>query len=167
MARVFDLDFKDAKICNRDFAGEKWGPDQRQFQIDISGDPQLVEKLSKDGVRLWQPESQNDIDPPKTYMTVKVDYRFGTVPIAMITPEGSAIKLTAQNVGELDSAWIESSEMHVHGSSYENRGRSGVSVYLDTLVVHLMSKEEVDKRRSSDAARMNPVLEKYKDLFGV
>lgn len=167
MARVFDLDLVDAKICNRDFGGEKWGPDQRQFQIDISNDPKLVEDLIKDGVRLWQPESNNEVDPPRAYLTVKVDYRFGQVPIAMIAPDGSARKLTSRDVEELNSAWIKHSEMHIHGSSYEGRGRSGVSVYLDTLVVHLMSKEEVEERRSSDAARMNSVLEKYRGIFGL
>lgn len=164
MARVFDLDFSGARLLSRDFAGQKFGPDQRQFRIEIE-DQQLVEKLIKDGVNLWQPDRVDSDEPIRSYMNVKVSYRFGAPDIAMVTPEGNAIVLTEKTVDELDTAWIKNTEMHVHGSTYERMGRTGVTVYLDTLVVWLMSNAEREEIVAENQSRSNPVKDRFRKLF--
>lgn len=165
MARVFDMDFADVRLVSRDFAGNKFGPDNRQFAIEIE-DHDLAQKLINDGVSFWRQESKNEDEGPKMYMNVKVSYRFGSPDIAMITPDGNAVVLTESTVHELDSAWIKGAELHVHGSTYERGARSGVTVYLDTLIVHLMSQEEQDEIRAENQFRGNPIRDKYKNIFG-
>ena len=90
MARVFDMDFENVRIVSRDFGGETFGPDQRQFKVVIE-DPEFIQKLIDDGVKIWCPEKQSPDDPPVGYMTVKVSYRFGAPKIALLTPEGNAM----------------------------------------------------------------------------
>ena len=167
MARVFDLDFENVRIVSRDFAGENYGPDQRQFKVVIE-DPEIINNLRNDGVNVWCPERQNPDDPPVGYLTVKVSFRFLPHPkIALVTPEGNFQVFNESNVREIDKAWINGVELHVHGSTWERpNGQKGVSVYLDTFVGHLISKEERDELMGESQYRNDPIRNKYKELFG-
>ena len=165
MAKIGEMDFYGAKILNRDFGGEKFGPDARQFSIEIE-DPEMQQRLANDGVRLWHSNYVVDDEPPKVYMNVRVDFRFNDVDIAMITPEGNAIRLDERSVHELDKAWIKNSEMHVVLNSYKRPGREGVTAYCKTLVVWLMSKDERETIMEERGTPSNPIKEKYKDIFG-
>ena len=167
MARVFDLDFEGVRIVSRDFAGANYGPDQRQFKVVVE-DPEIIMNLQRDGVNIWCPEPQNPDDPPVGYLTVKVSYRFQPYPkIALITPEGNAQLFSENNVHELDKAWIKDVELHIHGSSWERpNGAKGVSVYLDTFVGHLISKEEREELMGESQYRSDPIRNKYRNLFG-
>lgn len=165
MARLFDMDFNDVALYSRDFSGEAYGPDSRQFKLKID-DPELVQQLLNDGVNLWEAKKQNDIDPSDWYMTVKVSYKFGCPDVALVTPDGTPIMLYEHSIGDLDSAFIKKADLHVHGSSWERRGNSGVTVYLDTLVAFLMTDEEREEIKSNLRNRSNPIRDKYKDMFG-
>lgn len=166
MARVFDLDFENARIVSRDFAGATYGPDQRQFKVVVE-DPEIIEGLKRDGVNIWCPERQNEDDPVVGYLTVKVSYRFGAPKIALITPEGNGTLFNENTVQELDRAWIKNVELHIHGSTWERpNGQKGVSVYLDTFVGHLISKEEREELMQENQYRNDPVRNKYKGIFG-
>lgn len=166
MARVFDLDFENVRIVSRDFAGETYGPDQRQFKVVIE-DPDLIQNLINDGVKIWCPERQSPDDPVVGYLTVKVSYRFGAPKIALLTPEGNAHIFDERNVQELDKAWIKDVELHIHGSTWERpNGQKGISVYLDTFVGHLISKEERDELMRESQYTNDPVRNKYKGIFG-
>lgn len=167
MARVFDLDFENVRIVSRDFAGANYGPDQRQFKVVVE-DPELIENLRRDNVNIWCPEPQNPDDPVVGYLTVKVSYRFLPHPkIMLLTPEGNAQLFNENNVHEIDKAWIKDVELHIHGSSWERpNGQKGVSVYLDTFVGHLISKEERDEIMGESQYRNDPIRNKYRNLFG-
>ena len=167
MARVFDLDLEGVRVVSRDFAGANYGPDQRQFKVVIE-DPNLIENFKRDGINIWCPEPQNPDDPRVGYLTVKVSYRFMPGPkILLLTPEGNAQKFSENNVHELDKAWIKDVELHIHGSSWErSNGQKGVSVYLDTFVGHLISKEERENIMGEAQYRNDPIREKYRNLFG-
>ncbi len=69
MARVFDLDFSGARLLSRDFGGQKFGPDQRQFKVAID-DPGLIAKLKSDGAPIWCPEKRDEDDLPSGYLSV-------------------------------------------------------------------------------------------------
>lgn len=164
MARVGEFDLKGARIVNRDFAGEKFGPQARQFSVVID-DPELQDRLTRDGVKLWfSPYNEND-EPPKAYLSVHVDFRYNDVDIAAISPDGNAFVFDERNIHELDKAWIKDSEMHILLNSYERPGRSGVTAYCKTLVVWLMSKEERDSIMEERGTPSNPVKDKFKDIF--
>ena len=162
MGRVFDLDLENVRIVKRDFAGDVYGPDQRQFKVVIE-DAELINRLVSDGVNVWCPETSNTDDPKVGYLTVKVSYRFGAPKIALITEEGNGQLFDEKNVGELDKAWIKDVEMHIHGSSWVRpNGTHGISVYLDTFIGHLISKEERDAIMTENQYRNDPVRDKYK-----
>lgn len=163
MARVGELDIKGARILNRDFAGEKFGPQARQFSIEIT-DPEMQEDLTKDGLNLRLYPSNVDGEPPRAYLNVRVDFRYGDVDIAAIDSDGTTFVFNENNVQELDRAWIKDSEMHILLNSYERPGRKGVTAYCKTLIVWLMSPEEQEQVRSERPAG-NPVRDKYKDIF--
>lgn len=166
MARVFDLDFSNVRVVNRDLEGATFGPDQRQFKVVIE-DPELLQNLIRDGAPIWCPEKRDPDDLPVGYLTVKVSYRFGAPKIALVTPEGNAFVYDEKNVHELDKAWIKDVEMHVHGSTWERpNGQKGVSVYLDTFVGHLISKEERDALMADGQFNNDPVRSKYRNIFG-
>ena len=163
MARIGELDLKGARICSRDFAGEKFGPQARQFSVEID-DPETQERLTKDGVNLRFYPSSIEGEPPRAYMNVRVDFRYGDVDIAAIDSDGTAFVFNEGNVSELDRAWIKDSELHILLNSYERPGRKGVTAYCKTLVVWLMSPEEQEEVRA-DRPVGNPVRDKYKDIF--
>lgn len=165
MAKIGEFDIYGAKILNRDFGGEKFGPESRSFSIEIE-DPELQDRLSRDGVKLYTSRYVVDDEPPKVYLSIRVDFRFGDVDIAMITPEGNAEVLNERTVSRLDQAWIKNSEMHVVLNTYKSHGREGVTAYCKTLVVWLMSKEEQDAIREERGNPSNPVRDKYKNIFG-
>lgn len=166
MARLFDLDFNGVRVVSRDFEGAMYGPDQRQFKVVID-DVGLIEKLKSDGAPVWCPEKRDADDLPVGYLTVKVSYRFGAPKIALITPEGNAFMFDEKNVHELDKAWIRDVELHVHGSSWERpNGQKGVTVYLDTFVGHLISKEERDELMAEGQFKNDPIRSKYRNIFG-
>lgn len=163
MAKIGEFDLKGARIVNRDFAGEKFGPQSRQFSVVIE-DPELQDRLARDGVKLWFSQSDND-EPPRAYLTVRVDFRYNDLDIAAISPDGNAFVFNERNVSELDKAWIKDSEMHISLNSYERPGRSGVTAYCKTLVVWLMSKEEQEAIMEERGTPSNPVRDKFKDIF--
>ena len=166
MARLFDIDFSGARVVNRDFEGAMFGPDQRQFKVVIE-DQDVLQNLIKQGAPIWCPDRRDEDDLPVGYLAVKVSYRYGAPMIALITPEGKAFKFDEKNVHELDKAWIKDVEMHVHGSSWERpNGQKGVTVYLDTFVAHLISKEERDELMADNQYRNDPIRNKYKNIFG-
>ena len=164
MAKIGEINLKGARILNRDFSGSKFGPQARQFSIQID-DPELQERLRSDGVKLWVSNYVVDDEPPKVYLNVRVDFRYGDVDIAGINPDGSAFVFDEGNVSELDKAWIKDSEMHLILNSYERPGRSGVSVYCKTLIVWFMSSEERQAIMEERGTPSDPVKDKYKDIF--
>jgi len=166
MARIFDLDLSGVRVVNRDFEGAMYGPDQRQFKVIIE-DQDLLQNLLKDGAPVWCPDKRDPDDMPVGYLTVKVSYRFGAPKIALVTHDGNAFVFDEKNVHEIDKAWIKDVEMHIHGSTWERpNGQKGVSVYLDTFVGHLISKEEREKLMEEGTYNNDPVRNKYKNIFG-
>lgn len=165
MAKIGEMDFYGARITNRDFGGEKFGPDARQFSVEIV-DPELQQKLAQDGVKLGYSRFTVDDEPPKAYMNVRVDFRYNDVDIIMITPDGHGIKLDERNVDELNRAWIKNADLHVSLNSYERAGRKGVTVYCKTLVVELMSTEEREAIMEERGTPSNPIRDKYRNFFG-
>lgn len=165
MAKIGELDFYGVSILNRDFGGEKFGPESRQFSIEIV-DPELAQKLTNEGVRLWQSNYVVNDEPPRVYMNIRVDFRYGDCDIIMITPEGNAVKLGPNNVQELNKAWIKNADLHVSLNSYERPGRKGITAYCKTLVVTLMSKTEREEVMAERGPVNNPIREKYSKYFG-
>lgn len=165
MAKVFDLDFENVRVTNRDFAGKTFGPDQRQFRVVVE-DPELIERLKRDGAKIKVYEREDSDDPVVGYLTVKVSFNFGGPKIALITPEGNSRIFDESTVAELDNAWIENVDIHVHGSSWERPTGRGVTTYLDTFVGHLMSKEAIEERRKESQYRSDPIRDKYRGIFG-
>ena len=165
MAKIGELDLFGVKILNRDFAGEKFGPDARQFSVEIT-DPQMQDQLRTDGVKLWIPNYTVDDEPPRAYLNVRIDFRYNDVDILMITPEGNGTQLDERTVATLDKAWIKNADMHIVLNAYNRPGRSGVTAYCKTLVVTLMSTSEREALLEERGVPSNPVMDRYKSYFG-
>ena len=136
MARVFDLDFENVRIVSRDFAGETYGPDQRQFKVVIE-DPELIQNLINDGVKIWCPERQSPDDPVVGYMTVKVSYRFGSPKIALLTPEGNAhilMSAMSMNLTRHGSKTLSFIFMALHGKDRMDRKAFPCTLTLSLVI---------------------------------
>lgn len=173
MAYVGEMELDNVVIKSRDFEGERhyqnFGTYQRSFSIEIS-DPELQEQLEGLGLRLSTKKTKNSYDEPDIkYLTVKVDYRFNNggendVQVIMISPEGNGIVLDEEDLGELQSAWIKTAELHVKFKSYEKGYNKGVSAYCQCLVVHLMGEEEKQEIMEKSRNKPSPLYEKYKNM---
>lgn len=164
MARVDELDLAGFKILNRDFGGNKFGPQARQFSIEIE-DPELQERLIRDGVKLSYSKYSVEGEPPKAYLNIRVDFRFNDVKIAAINNDGDVYIFDETDIHELDSEWIKNTEMHILLNSYDNHGRKGVTPYCKTLIVWTMSSEEKNAVMDEQKSRGDAVREKYSDIF--
>lgn len=170
MAKVGDLYIDNAKLANRDFGGDRarergFGDDNRSFSVEIE-DPDLFKKLHDDGCSVWVSNFAADGEEPKKYLNVKVNFNGIAPKIVMIASDGSSVRLTRTNVRELDSAWIRHAELYINFNEWNRGGVSGITAYCDTLVVELLSPEERAKMAEDYAMRTNPVMAKYKGVFG-
>lgn len=165
IGRIADLDFFGVILRNRDFGGTKFGENYRTFSIEVE-DPEVQEKLQKDGMELYFARPQNNSEPPRAYMNVVVDNRYGDVQIALLSPDGSAVRLREKDFGAVDKAWITNADLHVRLNGWEKNGKHGVTCYLKTMVAHLMSEEEQQEIKARRASERDAVMNRYKNLFG-
>ena len=161
--KIGAMDLKGVPIFNKDFAGGKFGPDQRSFSTVIA-DPGLQEKLMKDGVRLYfPPRNPDSVEPPVGYLTVKLDNRYHDVDLIGVFPNDTVVRYDDSNYKDLDDLWIRNADIYVVLNQWEKKGRVGVTAYIKTGVFFFMSEEEKSERQA--AADDNPVKRRYSSYF--
>ena len=132
MERVnHNLEFENARIMFPNFRGlpTKFDPagGKRSFCVAIP-DPDMAQQMRNEGwnVRVLAPRNEDEM--PLDYMQVKV--AFGNVPpkIIMIA-NGVQTPLDELDVGQLDTAEIQSVDLVIRPYNWNVRGDTGVTAY--------------------------------------
>lgn len=130
------LVLENASIIFRNFSGQ---PSQfnlkgdRQFSVLLS--PELASKLKVDGwnVRYGKPRD-GDEDPPQAFLGVAVSFDNYPPTVMLVTKAGKTL-LTAETIGMLDWAEIETIDMIIRPYSWEVNGNKGIKAYLKSMYV--------------------------------
>lgn len=143
--RVPNIEFEDAQIIFKNFSGEASAytrEGDRKFDLVI--DPEIVDNLIADGwnVKKWQNENMED---PLYHLPVKV--RFDNFPpkVYKLNSKNKLVPLDENTVGELDKVRIISAEGIVTPYFWDINGKTGITAYLDTLIVKTESNRFLDK----------------------
>ena len=163
MAFVGEFNLNNVKsVIKRDWLGEsyfeKYGKYAPSISIEIEDDI-LRDQLIANGVKVWSIPSKKD-EPPKFYVTVKVDYNDKQSHVVLVDANGKGTEIHANTASMLKNIWVESVDVHAVISSTVKYGKTIVNPYSKFLVVHAMSDEEKSKhlnRRIED----NPIYREY------
>lgn len=160
--KVCEMELDDIRISARDFLGERsmknFGECKPSFSIEIT-DPELEDQLRRLGANLRAYDTGKD-EPPKQYLTVNVNTRYGDCHIIIVDPyTGDNVELAEENFGEVNKLWIKSAKCYLSFSAWSRGNRSGVSAYCKVLVIFPMTDEE---KEEAGASRPNNALyQKY------
>jgi hypothetical protein len=149
MAFVGELNLTNVKsVIKRDWLGEdyyaKFGKYSPSISVEIV-DEEVRQQLIAMGVKVWSiPTTKNE--PPKCYVTVKIDYNDPQAHVVLIDSNGNGSEIHANTAEVLKKIWVESVDVHAVISSSEKFGKIHVNPYSKFLVIHAMSDEEVAKR---------------------
>lgn len=127
-----NLVIRDAKLFFRNFEGREQqfnAKGDRNFGVFI--DPEVAEQLKADGWNIKTTREDEDGNPGKPFLKVKV--RFGEYPpnVILVNPTNK-IKLDEEDVKLIDRMDIERADLIISPYEYNFNGRSGVSAYLKT-----------------------------------
>lgn len=156
MERVnHNLEFENARIMFPNFRGlpTKFDPagGKRFFCVAIP-DPDLAQQMRDEGwnVRVLAPRNEDEL--PLDYMQVKV--AFGDIPpkIVMIA-NGVQTLLDETDVGQLDTAEIQSVDLVIRPYNWNIHGDTGVAAYLKTMYVTIEMDRFAIKYEQREAPR--------------
>lgn len=127
-----NLVIRDAKLFFRNFEGREQqfnAKGDRNFGVFL--DPDVAEQLAADGWNIKYTREDEDGNPGKPFLKVKV--RFGDYPpnVILVNPNNKT-KLGEDIVGLVDRMDIERADLIITPYTYNFNGRSGVSAYLKT-----------------------------------
>lgn len=127
-----NLVIRDAKLFFRNFEGREQqfnAKGDRNFGVFI--DPDIAKQLLADGWNIKTTKEDEDGNPGKPFLKVKV--RYGEYPpnVILVTSNNKT-KLDEEDVKLIDRMDIDRADLIITPYSYNFNGRSGVSAYLKT-----------------------------------
>lgn len=136
------LTIRNAKLIFRNFAGKEtdFNPEgRRNFNVVID-DEAFASQLMADGWYL-RPLKKRDEDEPQKYC-LKVNVFFGKYPPTVIMMCGNnKVALDESTINQLDVADILNVNLTIYPRFYKNRGREGITAYLQTMVITIREDE--------------------------
>lgn len=129
------VEIDECRITWKNFSGMNTdfpNPDNRGFAVVIP-DPEVGEELLDRGWNVVVKPPIKDGDPDRYYLPVKFNYKKGFEPDIEMRSGRKRVELTEQTVDKLDRADIVSVSLDVKKSNWENRGRAGVTNYLQCM----------------------------------
>lgn len=152
---------EDVKIIFRNFTGRKGmynAEGDRSFAVKLT--PEWAEELKARGWNVKYLNPRSEEEQPEPYISVKVNYDGPRPPkIYMISP--STKRRTQLGVGEvevLDYVDILQIDVILSPFPYDFNGRSGISVYLDSLYVTIIENALEVKYGNMDVATVDGPL---------
>lgn len=152
---------EDVEIIFRNFTGRKGmynAEGDRSFAVKLT--PEWAEELKNRGwnIKYLRPNEDEEVGP--AYISVKVNFDGPRPPkIYMISP--SSKRRTQLGVGEveiLDYVDILQIDLILNPFPYDFNGRSGISVYLDSLYVTIIENALEVKYDNMDIATVDGPL---------
>lgn len=132
-----NITIEGARILFRNFKGEErqYNPaGRRNFCVIL--DPDLADKIKKDGWNVRELKPREAEDEPQPYLQVRVSYMNRPPKINIITSAGKTA-LDEDTVGMLDWAEIKNVDLVIRPYQYDVNGRQGISAYLKSMYVTL------------------------------
>lgn len=158
-----NLTFEHVDLVNRDLSGEKrkqrtgYTYNYTTFAIEIV-DSELRERLLKDGITLWNRQSE----PDRFFMDVRVSNKFGNVQIAEVFPDGLADIIPDKNWYVIDKLFLRGADVSVAIRRYQNpNGGETTAAYLKNMIVYLMDENEIQEVQEQDN---DPIAQRIKNL---
>ena len=156
MARDGLVTINNAKFFKRNFAGKqlRFNPEGRRNFCVFIDDLDVAHRMKEDGwnVRFLPPRDENESE--RAFIQVAVNFGFRPPKIMLVTypyaNQPDKAKLTPvseEEVGMLDWAEIETADLTINPSRWENERGSGIKGYLRTLYVTIY-QDELDKKYS-------------------
>ena len=145
--RVPNIVIEGARIGFKNFsglAGKFNAEGDRNFTVFLEKD--IAHTLIADGWNVRWLTPKNPEEEPQAILKVKVAFNRYPPTIWAIS-DGVKRELKEETVNLLDWAEISRADMTINPYSYEKGGRSGISAYLRTIAVHLVSDPIENKYR--------------------
>lgn len=149
MARNKNVPIENAQICFRNFSGKEGkfnAEGQRNFCVVL--DDRLADQLISEGYNIKYLNPRDEMDTPRPYIQVKVNFRNSPPKIAMVSSKGVSL-LDEETVGTLDWADIDNVDLIITPYNWEVNGRTGVTAYLKTIYVTIAEDEFESKYYST------------------
>lgn len=134
---------EDARIIFRNFSGKEGKYNRegdRNFCLLL--DPDIAERLDRDGWNVKALRAREDGDPEQPYIQVSVQYKGKPPKVTLVTSKGKTA-LSEDECEILDWIDIEKVDLILNPYEWSVNGKSGVKAYLKTLYV-VIHEDELD-----------------------
>ena len=135
--------FEDARIVFRNFSGKEGKYNRegdRNFCVLL--DPDLADRLAKDGWNVKALRAREEGDPDQPYLQVSVGFRNRPPKVVMITSKGRTT-LTEDEIELLDWVDIKVVDLIVRPYDWEVSGKTGRKAYLKSIFITI-DEDELD-----------------------
>lgn len=144
MTQELKIEFPDAKLLYKNFAGEEQLPynsaGDRNFAVVIE-DEELAYRLLEDGWNVKFPKPSPDIDPAddnrNPTLAIGVGGKNYDPKILLINANGSPTHLIGDELNVLDWSQIIHADLVVQGSVWDVQGKTGIKAYVKALYIKL------------------------------
>lgn len=152
---------EDVQIIFRNFSGRKGmynAEGDRSFAVKLT--PEWAEQLTNRGWNVKYLRPREEDEAPQAYISVKVNFNGPRPPkVFMISPSTRRrTQLGADEVELLDYVDILQIDLILNPNHYDFNGRSGISVYLDSLYVTIIENALEVKYDNMDIATVDGPL---------
>ena len=145
------INIENARLMFRNFSGREGKFNKegvRSFAV-LLNNIDLVQELEEEGWNIKYLRPLEEGDDPTPYLNVSV--AFGDYPpkVYLVTKKKKTL-LTAETIGSLDYAEIESVDLIIRPYNWEVRGDHGVKAYLKTMYVTVVEDDFAEKYAELD-----------------
>lgn len=139
------LTIENARIIFRNFSGKEGKYNRegdRNFCILL--DPDIAERLHRDGWNVKALRAREEGDPEQPYIPVSVEYSRKPPKITLVTWNGKTT-LTEDECEIIDWIDIDRIDLILNPYEWSVNGKSGIKAYLKTLYV-VVHEDELDRK---------------------
>ena len=145
------ITIEDTKLILKNFAGkaDKYTPEgRRSFGVLIPQD--MADELEEAGIPVKYLQPRHEEDVPIPWVKVKVNLNRENPPKIFTDRDGEKTQLDESTVSVLDFADIDSASMQLTVYPWEMGGKSGKTLYLQTLVCFLNEDDFMSRYELND-----------------
>lgn len=149
--------FENVTLMFRNFSGVagRYNPaGNRNFSILL--DPEVADKMAKDGWNVKQCAPKNSGDPILYHLPVTVSYKKYAPKIVLIGSNGKTL-LSEDDLGVMDFSMFLNVDLSINPYSYNFDGHVGIKAYLDSMWATIYEDELELKYRDVPDSAINAI----------